>query len=66
MYEETRDLPIGIEVRIHDTPNGGVFSVAFFTDDTGALVSKDEAINVEIHECDEDGQSISRTYMRLE
>ena len=65
-YEENQDLPIGIEVRIHDTPNGGVFSVAFFTDDTGGLVSKDEAINVEIHECDEDGQSVSRTYMRLE
>ena len=66
MYEETRDLPIGIEVRIHDTPNGGVFSVAFFTDDTGRSVPKDEATNVEIHECDEDGQSIHRTYMRLE
>jgi len=66
MHEENRDLPIGIEVHIHDTPNGGVFSVAFFTDDTGDLVSKEEATNVEIHECDEDGQSINRTYMRLD
>ena len=66
MYEEGLDLPVGTEVRIHDTPNGGVFSVAFFTDDTGRSVPKDEATNVEIHECDEDGQSIHRTYMRLE
>ena len=66
MAEENHDLPIGVGVTIGNTPNGGVFSVAFFTDASGELVSKDEAIYVEVHECDENGNSIYRTYMRRE
>ena len=66
MAEENRELPIGVEVSINSTPNGGVFSVAFFTDASGVLVSKDEAMYMEIHECDENGNSIYRTYMKRE
>ena len=62
MHEENRDLPIGIAVANHDTPNGGVFSVAIFSDAKGRLVKSDDATNIEIHECDENGQSIYRTY----
>ena len=64
MAEENLDLPLGVEVSLNNTPNGGVFSVAFFTDADGVPVSKDEAVNVEIHECDENGNSINRTYMK--
>jgi len=63
--ENSGDLPIGIEVRLNNTPNGGVFSVAFFTDDDGVLVPREEAAHVEIHECDKNGNSIHRTYMKL-
>ena len=63
--EDSGDLPIGIEVRLNNTPNGGVFSVAFFTDDDGVLVPREEAAHVEIHECDKNGNSIHRTYMKL-
>ena len=66
MAEENQDLPIGVGVTIGNTPNGGVFSVAFFTDANGVSVSKDEAVNIEIHECDENGNSIYRTYMKRE
>jgi len=66
MAEENRDLPIGVGVTIGNTPNGGVFSVAFFTDASGEPVSKDEAMHIEIHECDENGNSIYRTYMERE
>ena len=66
MAEEQLDLPIGVGVTIGDTPNGGVFSVAFFTDASGEPVSKDEAMYIEIHECDEKGNSIYRTYMKRE
>ena len=66
MAEENRELPVGVGVSLNNTPNGGVFSVAFFTDASGELVSKDEATNIEIHECDENGNSIYRTYMQRE
>ena len=66
MAEENRELPTGVEVSINNTPNGGVFSVAIFTDASGVLVSKEEAMNIEIHECDENGNSIYRTYMKRE
>ena len=63
MAEENRDFPVGVEVSIGNTPNGGVFSVAFFTDGDGVATSKDDATKVEIHECDENGVSIHRTYL---
>ena len=66
MAENNRDLPIGVEVNLNNTPNGGVFSVAFFTNDDGVPVPKEDATSVEIHECDENGISIYRTYMNLE
>ena len=64
MAENKLDLPIGVEVSLNNTPNDGVFSVAFFTDADRVLVSKDEAMYIEINECDENGNSIYRTYMQ--
>ena len=64
MKEENHELPVGVDVSLNSTPNGGVFSVAFYTDANGVSVSKDEAMNMEIHECDENGNSIYRTYMK--
>jgi len=62
MAEENQDLPVGVEVSLDSTPRGGVFSVAFFTDNKGVFVSKAEATKVVIHECDENGESIFETF----
>lgn len=44
------------------TPNGGVYSIAYFSDEDGEPCSEDKAARIEIHECDKDGNSIFRTY----
>ena len=53
---------VGVEVILERTPNGGDFSVGLFSDAEHVPVSKDKAFYLEIHECDENGDSIHRTY----
>jgi hypothetical protein len=44
------------------TPNGGVYSIGYFSDADYKPVPKELAVYVEIHEFNEDGQCIYRTY----
>ena len=50
------------ERREGPTPNGGVASVAYYTDESGVLVDKSRASRVEIVELDATGNEIHRTY----
>jgi len=45
-----------------ETPNGGVYSEAFFVNNEGKEVPKEEASRVIINECDEDGTIVNTTY----
>ena len=45
-----------------DTPSGGVYSEAFFIDNEGKEVSKEEAERVIINECNEDGTIVNTVY----
>jgi hypothetical protein len=54
--EERKDGP---------TPNGGVYSIAFFRDEAWNPVAKEEATQVEICEFDQAGECIFRTYVDL-
>jgi hypothetical protein len=56
---------IGTEIKIGPTPSGGAYMVAYFSDDTGNPVEKEQATQVEIHEFDEAGKNIQRTYGRV-
>ncbi|MCC2672370.1 MAG: hypothetical protein K0Q72_4842 [Armatimonadetes bacterium] len=47
------------------TPNGGAYSIAYFTDEDGNPAPKSQASRVEIHEMDANGESIFRTYGNL-
>lgn len=51
MKRRGEELPEGVMVSLEPTPNGGVFSVAFIYGN-----------QMEIHECDEEGNVICRTY----
>lgn len=44
------------------TPHGGVYSIAYFLDAENKPVPKERAVRMEIHEFDEEGNSIHRTY----
>jgi hypothetical protein len=44
------------------TPAGGVASVAYFLDAGGKPCPKGRAVSIEIHELDEGGETIARTY----
>jgi hypothetical protein len=46
------------------TPNGGVYSIAYFSDDDGKPTSKQKATRMEIVEFDGNGNEVFRTYMR--
>jgi hypothetical protein len=46
------------------TPAGGVASVAYFLDAGGKPCPKGRAVSIEIHELDEGGEPITRTYGR--
>jgi hypothetical protein len=48
------------------TPNGGAYSEAYFSDEQGNPVLKEDAVFVEIHEINADGNSIYRTYGTIE
>jgi hypothetical protein len=54
------------ERRPGPTPAGGVSSIAFWMDEHGDPCTREEAVQVEIHELDEEGGSIARTYGRLD
>lgn len=45
------------------TPNGGVYSIAYFSDSEGNPTTKENATRMEIVEFDEDGNGFFRTYM---
>jgi hypothetical protein len=45
------------------TPNGGVYSIAYFSDDDGDPTSKQKATRMEIVEFDREGNQLFRTYM---
>jgi len=56
-----------ISTRIDEpTPNGGAYSIAYWQDADGRPTAKDKAVAVEIHEFDDQGQPIFRTYATLE
>jgi hypothetical protein len=58
-------LAIKTEERINGaTPKGGVYSIAYFQDDAGQPVAKEDATAIEIIEFDENDRQIWRTYMR--
>jgi hypothetical protein len=44
------------------TPNGGVYSIAYFRNDDGSPADEDDATKVEIVEYDEDDKVVQRTY----
>jgi len=46
------------------TPNGGVYSIAYFKNAKGQPVAKEDATAIEIIEFDENDRQIWRTYMR--
>ena len=46
------------------TPKGGVYSIAYFQDDNGQPVAKEDATAIEIIEFDKNDRQIWRTYMR--
>lgn len=54
--------PVTVERRKGKTPNGGVASVCYYRDDEGRPVDKSLATRMEIHELDDDGNSIHRVY----
>lgn len=45
------------------TPNGGMYSIAYFSDAEGNPTTKENATRMEIVEFDRDGKQIHRTYM---
>ena len=47
------------------TPNGGAYSLAYFQDAAGQPAPKELAARVEIHEMNEAGEIIFRTYAEL-
>lgn len=59
------EWPIGIEAQPGATPSGGYFSVAIYSDKNHIPCKKEHAYYMEIHECDERGNSIARTYGHL-
>lgn len=44
------------------TPHGGVRAVFYFRNDAGDQVSKQDAVHVEIHEFDENGETVAILY----
>jgi hypothetical protein len=48
------------------TPNGGIYSIAFFRDDHGKPVPKNQATQCEIVEYDGNDEAIQRTYGVIE
>lgn len=44
------------------TPAGGAYALAYYYDANGKPCERAKAVRVEIHECDEDGEVIARTY----
>jgi hypothetical protein len=48
------------------TPKGGVYSIAYFQDDQGIPVAKEDATKIEIIEFDKNDRQIWRTYMTKE
>lgn len=57
--------PVTHERREGPTPNGGVYSIAYFSkgEDEWIPCPKEEATRMEIHEFDENDNSFFRTYM---
>jgi hypothetical protein len=47
-------------------PNGGIYSIAYWQDADGNPTTPDKAVTAEVHEMDEQNQSIFRTYGSLE
>jgi hypothetical protein len=50
------------ERRDGPTPNGGVYSIAYYMDASGNPVPKSRATQMKIEEYDRKGNSIHRTY----
>lgn len=46
------------------TPNGGAYSIAYFSDARGNPCAREDAHSMEIVEFDADGEAVHRTYMR--
>lgn len=46
------------------TPNGGAYSEAFYLDDDHNIVDPDNATQIIINECREDGTVINTTYAK--
>ena len=57
------EWPFWIESQPGPTPHGGCFSVALYSNRTHVPCKKKDAYFAEIHECDENGNSIARVYM---
>ena len=47
------------------TPNGGEYSIAYFSDENGIPADKDKAVRAEIVEFDKSGKEIHRTHAIL-
>lgn len=59
MADETQERADG------PTPNGGTYSIAYYSDGRGNRVPKAEAAAVEVVEFDASGRALRRTYARL-
>jgi len=44
------------------TPNGGIYSIAYYRDADGTPTTKDQAAEIEIVEYAADGREVFRTY----
>ena len=44
------------------TPNGGAYAIIYFMDENGAPTTEEKSVSCEIHEFDEKGNIIFRTY----
>lgn len=47
------------------TPNGGAYSIAYWRDDNGNPVDREQATKVEIVEYDEAGEQVWRSYANM-
>jgi len=60
--KRSRQVPGSVMARDEPTPNGGVRSVAYFSNKAGKPTHKDKATRVEIVELDENDEVVYRTY----
>jgi len=65
VFGPSMNIALTSESQDGPTPNGGVRSTAYYTDDAGRPCPKDDATQLEIVEYDAAGQAVFRTYGQL-